>query len=57
VCIAVTALRKTAQLYEKLSPDAAWFIYNRAHMDDALPGDDNLEKLTIICHSLDTSWI
>ncbi len=52
-CIAVTAVRKTAKLYEKLSPEAVWFNYNGTYADDVLSGDDNLEKLKSICNGFD----
>jgi hypothetical protein len=52
-CIAVTAVRKAAKLYEKLSPEAVWFNYNGTYADDVLSGDDNPEKLKSICHGLD----
>ncbi|PVE29960.1 hypothetical protein DC007_14280, partial [Enterococcus faecalis] len=34
-CIAITAVRATAEKYEEICPEAAWFIRNRTYVDDA----------------------
>jgi hypothetical protein len=44
-CIAITAVRETAKRYQHLCPQAAWFIQNRAYVDDLTGGADSLEEL------------
>jgi hypothetical protein len=39
-CIAIAALRETAERYGGDLPEAAWFLKYRTYVDDAVAGSD-----------------
>jgi hypothetical protein len=44
-CIAIAAMRETAERYGGDLPEAAWFLKNLTHVDDAVAEADSLERL------------
>jgi hypothetical protein len=44
-CIAIAAMRETAQRYGGDLPEAAWFLKYRTYVDDAVAGANSLDRL------------
>ncbi|MFN9910199.1 MAG: hypothetical protein ACK56F_29495, partial [bacterium] len=44
-CIAIAALRETAERYGMDMPDAAWYLKFRTYVDDAVAGSDTQEGM------------
>jgi hypothetical protein len=49
-CIAIAAVRETAEMFGEGKPEAKWFIQNRTYVGDCMAGDNDFDKL------LQMSW-
>jgi hypothetical protein len=53
-CIAIAAMRETAERYRSDLPEASWFLKYRTYIDDAVAGAETLEKLKQLSAELET---
>jgi hypothetical protein len=53
-CIAIAALRETAERYGGDLPEAAWFLKYRTYVDDAVAGSNTRNGLTGLSAALET---
>ncbi len=52
-CIAIAAVRETADRFGKGRETAAWFLKNRTYMDDATRGANSLEAARQVSHDME----
>ena len=51
-CVAQSALRETAQLYEHMSPEASSRIINDTYCDDVVTGGNSIEQVSKIAQDM-----
>ncbi len=53
-CIAIAAMRETAERYGEDLPEASWFLKYRTCLDNAVAGAESLERLRELSTKLET---
>jgi hypothetical protein len=52
-CIAIAAMRETAEKFGGELPEASWFLKYRSYVNDAVAGTETLERLKVLSKKLE----